>query len=231
MAILRICFVGDSITVGSGDGGFLGWPGRLCVAETQRSHDVTLYNMGVRGDTSEMIVPRWRSECDVRLPDHVNGRLVLSFGLNDTAEEGGVGIRVPLEQSLANARAIISEAAEWLPTLMIGPIPLIEDMQPYVFPNGIAYHYANDRVAELNGQLTELCDELNVPYLDVFTALIDNAAWEKSQRDCDGVHATYVDGTPISMQMDLSFSELTPVYNEDYSEIDKFEKGYLGVGY
>ena len=47
----------------------------------------------------------------------------------------------------------------------------------------------------------------------------------------DGVHATYVDGTPISMQMDLSFSELTPVYNEDYSEIDKFEKGYLGVGY
>jgi hypothetical protein len=47
----------------------------------------------------------------------------------------------------------------------------------------------------------------------------------------DGVHATYVDGTPISMQMDLSFSELTPIYNEDYNEIEKFEKGHLGVGY
>ena len=47
----------------------------------------------------------------------------------------------------------------------------------------------------------------------------------------DGVHATYYDGTPISMQMDLSFSELTPIYNEDYNEIEKFEKGHLGVGY
>jgi hypothetical protein len=45
------------------------------------------------------------------------------------------------------------------------------------------------------------------------------------------LHATYVDGTPISMQMDLSFSELTPIYNEDYNEIEKFEKGHLGVGY
>jgi hypothetical protein len=34
----------------------------------------------------------------------------------------------------------------------------------------------------------------------------------------DGVYATYHDGTPISMTMDLSFSELTPIYNEDYDE-------------
>ena len=47
----------------------------------------------------------------------------------------------------------------------------------------------------------------------------------------DGVHATYYDGTPISMVMDLSFSELTPIYDEDYNEIEKFEKGHLGVGY
>ncbi len=163
MATLRICFVGDSITVGSGDTGFLGWPGRLSVAETERGHDVTLYNMGVRGDTSEMVLPRWRSECEVRLPEHVNGRLVLSFGLNDTAEETGVGIRVPLETSIANARAIIDAARGWLPTLMIGPIPVTEDMQPYVFPNGIAYHYANARIAELNTSLAGLCSELDVP--------------------------------------------------------------------
>jgi hypothetical protein len=47
----------------------------------------------------------------------------------------------------------------------------------------------------------------------------------------DGVHATYWDGTPISMQMDLSFSELTPIYNEDYNEIEKFGDGHEGVGY
>lgn len=47
----------------------------------------------------------------------------------------------------------------------------------------------------------------------------------------DGVHATYWDGTPISMQMDLSFSELTPIYNEDYNEIENFGDGHEGVGY
>lgn len=190
MATLRICFVGDSITVGSGDGNFLGWPGRLSVAETKRGHDVTLYNMGVRGETSEMVLPRWRRECDVRLPDHVNGRLVLSFGLNDTAEESDVGIRVPLEGSLSNARAIIDEARGWLPTLVIGPVPIIDDMQPNVFPNGIAYHYTNARVAELNERTASLCSELGVPYLNVFVALQENPAWAQSQRDCDGVHAT-----------------------------------------
>lgn len=190
MATLRICFVGDSITVGSGDANFQGWPGRLSVAETARGHDVTMYNMGVRGDTSDMVLPRWRSECDVRLPDHVNGRLVLSFGLNDTAEESGVGIRVPLEQSLANARAIIDEARGWLPTVMIGPVPLVDDMQPYVFPNGIAYHYVSARVGALNEAYAGLCAELAVPYLDVFAPLSANPAWEQSQRDCDGVHAT-----------------------------------------
>ena len=34
----------------------------------------------------------------------------------------------------------------------------------------------------------------------------------------DGVYATYHDGTPISMEMELGFSELTPIYNEDYDE-------------
>ena len=43
----------------------------------------------------------------------------------------------------------------------------------------------------------------------------------------DGAYATYHDGTPISMTMNLSFQELTPVYNEDYDN----EDGAIGVGY
>lgn len=44
----------------------------------------------------------------------------------------------------------------------------------------------------------------------------------------DGVHATYSDETPVAMIMDLSFQELTPVYNEDY---DYDEKMQGGVGF
>ncbi len=43
----------------------------------------------------------------------------------------------------------------------------------------------------------------------------------------DGNYATYHDGTPISMLMNLSFQELTPIYNEDYDS----DWGSGGVGY
>lgn len=41
----------------------------------------------------------------------------------------------------------------------------------------------------------------------------------------DGTYATYDDGTPVSMQMDLSFKEIEPVYDVDYGD------EITGVGY
>ena len=74
---------------------------------------------------------------------------------------------------------------------MIGPIPVIEDLQPYVFPNGIAYHYTNERVGELNAKLGDLCAAAWMfRYLNIFDELVADADWNRSQRDCDGVHAT-----------------------------------------
>ena len=35
-----------------------------------------------------------------------------------------------------------------------------------------------------------------------------------------GTYATYSDGTPVSMRMDLTFKELNPVYFEDYEKMD-----------
>ena len=43
----------------------------------------------------------------------------------------------------------------------------------------------------------------------------------------DGVYSTYEDGTPVSMQMDLSFKELQPIYDVDYDT----KPGDRAVGY
>ena len=45
----------------------------------------------------------------------------------------------------------------------------------------------------------------------------------------EGTYATYHDGTPVSMIMDLTFKELEPVYDIDYDE--KEVGKYSGVGY
>ena len=43
----------------------------------------------------------------------------------------------------------------------------------------------------------------------------------------EGTYATYDDGTPVSMTMDLSFQEIEPIYDTDYGEY----KTGSGVGY
>ena len=42
----------------------------------------------------------------------------------------------------------------------------------------------------------------------------------------EGVYATYDDGTPVSMNLNLSFKELAPIYDVDYDDPD-----IGGVGY
>lgn len=45
--------------------------------------------------------------------------------------------------------------------------------------------------------------------------------------NASGSYATYYDGTPVHMQMSLTFQELNPIYAEDYDR----DKGRDGVGY
>ena len=45
----------------------------------------------------------------------------------------------------------------------------------------------------------------------------------------EGTYATYGDGTPISMVMNLQFKELEPIYDIDYEQTE--DNKYKGVGY
>lgn len=57
---LRLCFFGDSFINGTGDPAGLGWVGRACASQRTASPDLTVYNLGVRGNTTAQINQRWR---------------------------------------------------------------------------------------------------------------------------------------------------------------------------
>jgi acyl-CoA thioesterase I len=175
---LRVCFFGDSFVNGTGDDDCLGWVGRLCAAERRSGQDLTMYNLGVRRNTSSDILNRWRGEAEARLPASYDGRLVFSFGLNDCApNDQGSGSRLSTEMTLANAKAILGQAAAWLPTLMIGPPPVTDD------------DARNEQVVQLSHALGELCSELDVAFLSVIPA-IDALypAWRAEAEAGDGIH-------------------------------------------
>src|SRR6185437_14426836 len=120
---MRICFIGDSFVNGTGDDDCLGWPGRICADARRRGRDVTIYNLGIRRDTTADIAARWEREAAARLlPEH-DGRLIFSFGVNDCVSEQPGTTRVAPRDAVANARTILGRAQAWWPTLMIGPPP------------------------------------------------------------------------------------------------------------
>ncbi|MBW4498584.1 MAG: lipase [Scytonema hyalinum WJT4-NPBG1] len=174
---VRICFVGDSFVNGTGDPECLGWTGRICVNANKKGYDITYYNLGIRRDTSTDIANRWLQEVLLRLPKEYDGRIVFSFGLNDTTVENGK-TRVEFTKSIENTYKILSEAKQLYPVLMVGPAPYVdtEDNQ------------TKQRTADLSKQFALVCHELNVPYLDVFSILEKSNIWIDEAKANDGAH-------------------------------------------
>ena len=172
---MRICFIGDSFTNGTGDDDALGWPGRIVVRARATGRDITYYNLGIRRDTSADIAKRWREEVGRRLlPEHVK-RLAFSFGANDCATENNAP-RVPFEAALANTDTILRAAMTFAPTIMISPLPAADD------------DAAVRRTRALAAAQEELCETLGVPYLAAFDFIHGSAAWRDSAKRGDGVH-------------------------------------------
>jgi lysophospholipase L1-like esterase len=174
---MRICFIGDSFVTGTGDDECLGWVGRLCTTARKAGHDITCYNLGIRRDTSADILARWRQEVERRKLAGVDLRLVFSFGTNDcTVDQASGAARLPHSLSLSSAEQILSTARRGFPVLMVGPLPVLDDP-------------ATDRRIELlSRDLAALCAKHEIPFLEVFGAMAECAAWRREAVAGDGSH-------------------------------------------
>ena len=172
---MRIVFVGDSLTVGVGDPQYLGWPGRLCAASPAAGLGLTLYNLGVRSETSRHIKARLGRELPPRLLPRDEARIVLSFGVNDAKFENGRR-KVELAESVDNLFDIASRATALCPTLVVGPPPVLDD----------AYRC---RIEELSDVFAGVCAEMGVAYLEMCRPLCRERAYLDSLvASGDGYH-------------------------------------------
>lgn len=168
------CFVGDSFINGVGDPEYLSWTRRTCAAARRQGHDLTDYNLGVRRETSSDIRTRWLREVACRLPEECDGRIVFSFGANDTTLENGKP-RVELPESIENTHKILSGAKKRFPVLMVGPAPVVNAEQ-------------SQRIALISLEFARICGKLYVPYLDVLPTLQRSKVWLEEAAINDGSH-------------------------------------------
>jgi lysophospholipase L1-like esterase len=173
---MRICFIGDSFVSGAYDLECLGWAGRISAAARGRGHDLSPYNLGIRGETSAQLAKRWRAEAEIRQSVQQEGRLVFEFGVNDAREVNGKR-QLELAQSIAAAREILFAAAAFKPTLMIGPPPGSDPAR-------------NARVAELSAEIRRLCAEFSLPYFESYGPLLVSPTFLSDVKAVDGTHPT-----------------------------------------
>jgi len=195
---IRICFIGDSFVNGTGDDTALGWVGRVCAAARTRGVGLTAYNLGIRRDTSLDVLARCEQEWGRRLPDGIDGRIVLSFGVNDTViEDGGAGgasaggsagtpargsrQRVTMAKSCEAFRRIVEAAMATVGgarrVLFVGPPPVADDDH-------------NARIERLAAALYVEAARRDVLHIDLFTPLVADETYRREIADGDGAHPT-----------------------------------------
>lgn len=167
----RVCFLGDSFTLGTGDPQGLGWPGRVLAAERGRGVDLTAYNLGIRGQTGAQIAERAAGEVAARLADRGDRRgVVICFGAND------LYLGRPLSESVQATRGLLQWAkGEGYAAFIVASPPIAE---PRLQPKQDA----------LNNALAQVCADFAVPMLDLPTAVDDWSAWRGEAEAGDGVH-------------------------------------------
>ncbi|MGY1844717.1 GDSL-type esterase/lipase family protein [Modestobacter sp. SYSU DS0875] len=171
---VRVCVFGDSFTAGVGDRTGAGWVGRVATAAQDSRWILTVYNLGVRRDTSVDIARRWFGEARTRLKDGDRFGVVLAIGVNDVDEQWGRR-RVRRDRTLAVLADMLDDAhtAGWAP-LVVGPPPVLD-------PSLSAC------AADLAAGMAEVCAQRAVPFIDV-GVLADDPVWAAEVAAGDAFH-------------------------------------------
>lgn len=136
---------------------------------------LTAYVLGVRGQTSQQVAARFSSDAAARLPAGCHGRVVLAVGVNDTTLLDGAP-RVPAAYSAGYLEQVLqpSREAGW-PALVVGPPPIADGAQ-------------NERIAQLDAVLAQVCAAARVGCVRVFDQLLDDPVWMREVAEGDGAH-------------------------------------------
>ncbi len=172
---LRVCFIGDSFTAGTGDETGAGWVTPVVAAVRDAGTAITGYQLGIRRETSVELARRWYPEARARLHDGDDLRVVFALGANDVSAPAGRP-RVPHERTLTVLTDLLDEAAAigW-PAFVIGPPAALDPVQ-------------TARAVDLAGGMAQVADGSGVPFVDLATPLADSALWAEAVRAGDGIH-------------------------------------------
>lgn len=163
-----LCIFGDSIVWGAGDAEGGGWADRLKIYFQNIDAEIEVYNLGIPGNTTEDVLERFQTEAQTR-----GGTIALfAIGINDSQFiQGDSEVRMTEAEFRSNILSLISEAQTL--DMSIGFIGLTRvdesKTQPISWRPDI--RLTNERIDLFDGIIKDVCEDKELPYLDVSEAL------------------------------------------------------------
>lgn len=186
----KLVVVGDSLVYGFGDPEGGGWVERLRRRSlSPHSSGPVIYNLGVRGDGVPQVAQRLSQEFRSRgeLRNRIPDLLILSVGVNDSAQAGSKGGRnfTPFEIYQSKLDTLLTQVVSLCPVLFIGTVPVNEAAMPFAE----ILHYSHEQQYRYKQAAAQICQRRAVPYLDLFELWLSRGEqWWRSQLAEDGVH-------------------------------------------
>ena len=169
---MRLIFIGDSIVAGTGDPECRGWAGRVAAASVKAGIELTAYNLGIGGDTSEGVLARWHDEVGRRINPDIDNLLVASFGINDARDT----MEWPAARTLRNLDRFLHETADaGFAPLIVGPIPTAQPRE-------------SERIGALSHAMGTACERARVTFIELHGGLRETPALIDEMAHGDGYH-------------------------------------------
>ena len=167
-------FFGDSVMLGVNDAPAGGWVARLAGKASEKGLNVppdTFYNLGVRKNSSRNILARWEEEYKVRAMEGCPAYFVFCCGVVDMAAPHAVP-NVPVGESAANLRDMITKARKLGQTVVVSPTPVKDEEH-------------RQRIEALCQAYSAICKASDVPFIDIFHPLMESGYLDDL---ADGIH-------------------------------------------
>ena len=116
----------------------------------------------------------FENECDLRLSNKFDSRIVISCGVNDTVFEDGRP-RVNITESRKNIQKILQAVLLKYKVIIVGPPPVNDDVQ-------------NKRIKEINDIFKDEANLSGIAYIETFSHLVVDVDYRSEIRLNDGAH-------------------------------------------
>ena len=178
---INILVFGDSIVWGFGDSEKGGWTNLLKVFFQSSEYTKnlifnTVYNLGIGGDTTDLLLERFRNEVEARVEENHGIRktdiMIFAIGTNDSIFLNSKdNPRVNLEDFRKNLRELINQAKKFTKKIIFIGLNEVDESKTAPTPWNKSRYWTNESMKKYDSMIRLVCQKNDILFIPMFDLL------------------------------------------------------------